>query len=829
MQSTCYHCGLPVPDTVHLTVHINGQPRPMCCAGCQAVAQAIVDAGLTDFYQFRTENAPTGQVLVPEFLQQTSLYDNPALQKRFVREEGEHIREAALILEGITCAACVWLNERHLRHLPGVLDVQVNYTTHRAWVRWDNSQIQLSEILQAVSQIGYLAHLYDPTQQQALLDKERKTQLQRIGLAGVLGMQVMMFSVALYAGDWWGMEAGFKAFFYWINLVLTIPILTFSAEPFFKSAWRDLQHRQVGMDVPVALAISLAFIGSVGTTLQLSPGGHVYYDSIAMFVFFLLTGRYFELMARQRAAQAAETLVHIVPTMATRLRQTAEGLQEELVLVTDLAVGDRVLIRPGEAIPADGVIVAGNSSVDESLLTGESYPIDRTIEQPVIAGTINIESPLQVSIEKVGEETVLSHILRLLERAQTEKPAITRLADHVAAWFVSVVLVLAVGVGFYWWLQDPNTDRWFAITLSVLVVTCPCALSLATPTALTAATTTLTRYGLLVTRGHALETLAKATHFVFDKTGTLTEGRLQLLSTTTWQGWSVDKCLQYALGLEQHSEHPIAQALRQVGSGREITGLTATEVYNQVGAGLQGRIDGETFFIGTVAFIQQNTQAELPLQAISELQQAGDTVVILASETQVYAAFSLGDSLRPGVSALIADLISQGKKVFLLSGDHQAAVQRVAQVMQQDLRKEDKAALTIGYELRPTDKLQQVAELQAQGAVVAMVGDGVNDAPVLTQAAVSIAMGSGTQVARASADMILLSEQLSHLVVGLRKAKQTLVIIRQNMGWAVGYNLIALPAAAMGYVTPWLAAIGMSLSSLLVVSNALRLLEHKKD
>ncbi|RKZ38409.1 MAG: cation transporter, partial [Gammaproteobacteria bacterium] len=736
----------------------------------------------------------------------------------------QFIREAALILEGITCAACIWLNERHLRTLPGVIDVQINYSTHRARVRWDDSQIHLSDILQAVSQIGYIAHPYDPSRQQEVLERERKQQLRRIGVAGVLGMQVMMMSLALYAGDWYGMAPEFKMLFYGVNLILTLPIIFYCAKPFFKSAWRDVSHRQVGMDVPIALALSLAFLGSVYTVInyQLSVFSvqHVYFDSIAMFVFFLLTGRYFELRARQSSARAAESLVHLVPTMATRLSQMADGMKEELILVAELVVGDRLLIRPGENIPADGSILEGQSSVDESLLTGESHPINKSKGQTLIAGTVNIESPLQMQVDKIGADTVLSHILRLLERAQSEKPAMTQLADRVASWFVLGVLILALGVAIYWW--NVNPDAWLTITLAVLVVTCPCALSLATPTAMTAATSTLTRVGLLTTRGMALESLARATHFVFDKTGTLTKGRLRLLATHTYGDFNAVECLQYAVALERHSEHPIARALLE--AGQEIPPLQkgmeekiiAESVSNQPGAGMQGDIAGSRYFVGTPAFIADITGLTPETALMQSLQQEGNTLVLLANRQSLLGAFILGDEIRSGAQKLIQTLQQQGKSVSLFSGDHAIAVQRVAKAV---------GITNVKAALTPEAKLDQVKILQKQGAIVAMIGDGVNDAPVLAQAQISIAMGSGTQIARASADMILLTEHLPNLLIGINTARQTLKIIRQNVIWAIGYNLIALPVAAVGWITPWMAAIGMSFSSLLVVANALRLLK----
>ncbi len=821
--ATCFHCGLPVPTGAGFGVLVDGARQPMCCRGCEAVAQAIVDGGLADYYRHRTAAAPTGRELVPAFLREAAVYDHPAVQKSFVRAEGEHVREAALILEGITCAACVWLNERHLASLPGVVSVHVNYATHRMRVRWDERQLKLSDILAAVTRIGYLAHPYDPGRSQQLLEQERKTMLRRLGLAGVMAAQVMTLSEALYLGSDTGAESEFAGFFYWVSLLLTLPVLAYSATPFFKGAWNDLKHFRAGMDVPVVLGILGAFVASLWTTV--THEGTVYYDSVTMFVFFLLGGRYFELRARTRAAEAAESLVRAVPATATRLiadggeTATAPSLArgprldpigEEVIAVAELAPGDTVRVRPGETIPADGTVIEGRSSVDESLLTGESLPVNKQSGAHVVGGSINVESPLTVRLTQVGADTVLAAILRLLDRAQTEKPRLALLADRAAAWFTGAVLIVAALTALYWWWHNPAL--WLPITVAVLVITCPCALSLATPTALTAATGALTRAGLLVTRGHALETLARATHFVFDKTGTLTEGKLRLLETRTLAGLSADECLRLAGALERHSEHPVARALRATAT-EPLPG--ATDVGNTPGAGLQGVIDGEAYYIGTPAFVRKCAGVTVDEKLLATLR-TGGTVVVLANRKGPLAAFVLGDTLRPEARALVDTLKARGRHVLLLTGDHEQAARRVGKELGID---------DIAWELSPADKLARVSALQERGAVVAMIGDGVNDAPVLARASVSIAIGGAADVAAASADMILLAPRLDALRTGLDVAGRTLTVVRQNLGWAVAYNFIAVPAAVLGYVTPWLAALGMSLSSLLVVANSLRLLK----
>ena len=772
----------------------------MCCPGCQAVAQAIVDGGLSDYYHHRTAISVTARNLVPEELQNLTIYDQPEVQRSFVSNEPRDaaaIKQASLILEGIVCAACVWLNERHVNALPGVLEFRVNYATHRAHVKWDDTLIHLSDILRAIAAIGYIAHPFDPGRQEQLYKKEKSQALRRLAVAGLGAMQVMMLAVALYAGDYQGMESRMQTFFRWVSLLIASPVVFYSARPFFTSALRDLRRMQLGMDVPVALAIGGAYLASVWATIMRT--GEVYFDSVTMFTFFLLAGRFLEMGARHRAGQAAEELVKLLPAMATRLTDSGE----EVVAVAELAPGDRVRVKPGDSIPADGRVIEGSSSVDESLLTGESLPLSRSINDEVVGGTVNVESPLIIQVERVGEDTVLAAIQRLLHRAQTEKPRLAGLADRIAGYFVGVILLLALAVGWWWWQHQPDEAFW--IVLSMLVVTCPCALSLATPAALTAATGSLTRLGVLTTRGHALETLARASHMILDKTGTLTTGRLHLQNISVRGSLDQAACLRIAAALEQASEHPVARAL----SHEVVEAPLAREVLAIPGQGLEGLVDGIRYRIGQPAYV-----AELLGQSFDTREEGSETEVWLATEQELLAEFSLSDTLRPEAAEAITDLRRLGLLPVLYSGDSEAAVVKVAQ----HLGIEDFSA-----RMRPEDKLKAMYDLQANGAVVAMVGDGVNDAPVLAGAQVSLAMGGGTQLAQASADMVLLSEHLPHLPRAVEMARATLRIIRQNLAWAVLYNLVALPLAAMGYVAPWMAAIGMSASSLIVVLNALRL------
>jgi Cu2+-exporting ATPase len=612
------------------------------------------------------------------------------------------------------------------------------------------------------------------------------------------------------------MDASFRQSFRWFSLVITLPILFYASRPFFTAAFRDLKNFRVGMDVPVSLGIGIAFIASTANTI--SGDGEVYFDSVSMFTFFLLTARYFEMTARKRTSESTEALLNLQPAIATKLVDE-NGLDKQLcVPVAELIVGDRVLVRPGENIPADGSIIDGTSGINESLITGESLPVTKTKDDAVIGGSTNTESPLIIKIDKVGDDTVLASIHRLLDGAQHNKPAIAKLADQLASKFVAIILLIATGVALYWYQTDPQ--QWIAITIATLVVTCPCALSLATPTAITAASGQLAKLGLLPTNSLALETLAKTTDFVFDKTGTLTQGNIKLIKTISLNGEDKEQYIKIAAALESCSEHPIAKSIIQ--AANEIdpgeSKFKASEITNTPGSGIKGIVNNTQWYLGNLNYIQSVCKTPLPESELDRDNLKDLTVVALATEEKIHALFSLDDELRDEAKSLINALQKENKTITLMTGDHKPAALRIAAAL---------GIKNVFSNLKPADKLERVRDMQHRGAIVAMTGDGINDAPVLAGANISIAMGSGTQLAAAHADMILLSNHIEHLYSGYRVATKTIAIIRQNLTWAFGYNLLAVPAAAMGYVEPWLAAIGMSASSLLVVLNALRLTRLK--
>lgn len=783
----------------------------MCCYGCQAVAQSIIDNGLGDYYRSRDALPESQREAVPQILDQLALFDHADFQKSFVKELGENEREASLLLEGITCAACIWLNEQHIGKLPGVTAIDINYTTRRARVRWDESRIKLSDILGAIAAIGYRAYPYDAAKNEEISRKERRDALWRLWVAGFGMMQVMMYAFPVYIANG-EMAADIENMMRLASLLLTLPVVLYSSAPFFRHAWRDIKLRRVGMDTPVALGVGAAFAASCWASLM--GVGEVYFDSVTMFVFFLLGGRYLEMTARQKALGVTEALAKLLPAFAQKLPGFPASCVAEQCVVADLRPGDYVLVRAGEIVPADGCVVEGVSCANEALLTGESRPVTKMPGDSVTGGSINAESPLIVRIDQVGEGTRLSAIVQLMERAAAEKPKLVELADRIASYFVAVLLLVAVAVAIGWYFVDPSQA--LRITVSVLVVTCPCALSLATPIALTVSAGALAKDGLLVTRGHAIETLARASHFVFDKTGTLTTGRMHLLDVKQMGALPKGECLAIVAALEQSSEHPIAAALRQVVKGD----LPEVEkVLSEPGQGIEARVAGRLYRVGRPDYALALSAKPLP-DAASDWLDGDETVVVFADADGCLALLRIGDELRPEARALTRELLAAGKQVILLTGDAPSVAARIAgKLGVEDVR----AGVT------PQGKHACVTELQANGAVVAMVGDGVNDAPVLAQAQVSIAMGGGAHLARTQSDFVLLSENLDHLRYGLRRARLTLSIIRQNLWWSFAYNFVALPLAIAGYVTPWLAGIGMSASSLLVVLNSLRIQRMKAD
>ncbi len=791
MSETCFHCHEPVPPSLDLTLVWDQKPRTFCCFGCHAVAEAIISNGLDDYYKFRTQVSVKPDDLVPQELRDIELMDDISIQQKFVTQQNE-ICKTELGIEGITCAACSWLIESRLMKEPGVESVAVNPVSHRLALRWDQKQTQLSNIIKLLYSLGYKAYPFQQSRHEQQLKRENRNFLIRLGVAGLGMMQVMMFALGLYLGDAGDIQREHQNFLHWISGAVATPIVFYAAFPFYRNAWFGLKARHLVMDVPVVIAITLAYCSSVWATI--TEQGQVYFDSVSMFIFFLLVGRFLEHRVRVKAMTATQTQRQYLPISVTCIR---DKQQVDLPL-SKVQPGEQLLIRPGETIAVDGKVLSGNSYVNESLLTGESQPKAKTIGNPLLAGTINESQPLTMSVTAVGEQTYFSALQRMSEQAAEHKPPLGLLADRIAHWFVLGILSIVILVYVLWLQLDPNKAFWIA--LSVLVVSCPCALSLATPAALTTATHRLSQLGVLVLRNHTLQTLSHIDLAVFDKTGTLTEGNLELTNTQIVGTLSNKQALAIACGLERSQTHPIARAFNRLDTQQ----VSLEQVTYHAGKGVSGNLDGMTWTLGKPDFC-----------GLTEFHSNGSSLQLtLCCDGELHAVFSLDDKVKQDAKRLIESLHQMQIPTVLLSGDTKSRVERLALQL--------KMNEAYGDHL-PSHKAERIRSWKAQGKKVLMVGDGLNDSLVLAEADVGIAVDTAADITQLNADAVLTHERLGELVSAIKLARATEHKIRQNLTWALAYNISAIPLAAMGWVPPWLAAIGMTASSLVVVLNALRL------
>lgn len=777
----CYHCGDALPPSF-LTVTLDGDARAMCCTGCAGAAAWIRDAGLDDYYRLRQRDGSRVATERADF----AAWDRDDIQAQHARDV-DGGREITLVVEGMHCAACAWLIDRALRRETGVREVQANAVTGRVIVCWDALNTRLSVVLQRLAALGYIPHLAPDEALERARHRERNTLLIRLGVAGLGTLQAMMFAEALYLDFDNQMPTATRDFFRWITFAVSAPVVFYSGWPFLAGMVRELRERRFGMDTLVATSVLLATFASGIETIRGGP--HVWFDAAVMFVLLLLSARVIERLARQRANASVDALARARPALAWRL--DAQGEREQVPLAS-VQIGDTVFVGVGEALAADGELLDAPAQFDEALLTGEPLPRTHAPGDTVFAGSVCRGVPARVRVQRTGQDTRLSHLVRLVEQAQAQRPRLARLADVIAGRFVVALFGAAAITAWVWWRIAP--ERAFEVTLAVLVVSCPCALSLAIPAALSAAQGALAKLGVLSLHADALETLARADIVVFDKTGTLTCGQPQIDSTQTFDGFDPAQALAVAAALERDAGHPLAQAFRTASA------RSAQQVQVQAGAGVSGNVDGVAYRLGRAGFTHAGCD---------------DDAIWLASEGRALARFTLRDATRRDAAAALADLRSLRLRCELLSGDAAPAVAALA---------DELGIAHATARQSPEDKLACLRALQAQGHVVAMVGDGINDAPVLAGANVSIAMGGGAPLAHRSADLILTGDSLCRVPQAIALARRTRRIVRQNLAWALGYNAIALPLAALGWVTPWLAALGMAASSLLVTLNALRLI-----
>ncbi len=791
----CFHCGLPNPPDTNYQTAVFDNIETMCCPGCLAVTEAIVEHGLTDYYKFRTAPAAKAEDGLEEqaILEQLSIFDAAELQADFVADEGQ-LKSVQLTLEGITCAACGWLIERHLSKVAGISQNSVNVSTARAMVKWDPTQISLSEILKQFAAIGYTARPFSAEEHEQIFQEQHKRFIKQLGLAGLMTMQVMMLSFGFYF-DWLGnIDETMAEYFHWISLVLTTPVVFYSGSTFYLGAIRALLARGVNMDLPVSIAILGTYFAGIKAVIF--GDGDVYFESICMFIFFLLSSRFLEHRARYQATEIASNSMQYIP-LSAHLIQANQNT--EIVLAKQLKPNQTVLVKAGDTIPVDGVIIEGTSFIEESMLTGEFVPVSKAPGEKVFGGTLNQAQPLQIMVTQTLEESLVNKIARLQESAMSHKPKVAQMADQLSQYFVFAVLFIST-VTFFTWTYFGN-DNAFWITVSILIATCPCALGLATPSALTTAMARLQKAGVLIKRADTLERITKVNHIVFDKTGTLTTGAFSIAHT--WYSDETHKNLidSIVASIEQFSEHPIARAFE---CSHPISVKDVKVVINQ---GILGEFEGALYRIGNAKFMP----CAIPNHILN-------ATVFVSKNEQVIAAYWLTDALKVYTTDVVSAL-ADAYSLSIISGDAAKHVSEIAETLN---------IKEAHHGCRPEDKLSILTELQSSKKVVMMLGDGINDAPVLAQADVAVTVGNASDFTKHSTDVILLQEHLAQLPLLTALAAKTKRTIKQNFMWALGYNVLVLPFAIMGVLTPWQAALGMSLSSLIVVYNSARLLRFRQ-
>lgn len=810
MTLSCFHCGQAIPDGEVIFKPIDNEERSFCCHGCASVCEVIYEAGMESFYQ----RTPDGELLSPPPPPNKDIefFDYDEVQSQYVGELSDR-REITLMSETIHCAACIWLIEHTLAKVDGILMASVNFTNKRIKVRWDNSKIKLSDIIKKLNSIGYDATPYDASSSESAYRKANRDLLYRLGFAGFAMMNVTWFSVALYTGA--SEDQEYRNYFYWLQLIIATATLVYSGKPFFKGAVASLKAKSLGMDVSIALGLLTTYFYSLWVTVGDVATGYAYYNTLIDFIFLLLIGRYLEAISKNKALDASRRLMDLQPKVA---RQVVDG-EEKIVPVRTLLKGHQILVKPGEQFPVDGIVHFGEGMVNEAMLSGESKEVAKMAGDKVAAGTMNVDGTLTITVEKILQDTQLGHIVHMVEEAQGSKAPIQCTTDKIMPWFVSVTISLAAASFVFWYF---NEGLEFAVmtATAVLIITCPCAFGLATPMAIAVATGVSARNGILVKDGAVLEVLHDIEHFVFDKTGTLTKGKMQLVDAHIIDREN-ERALLHVIGsIERLSEHSLGHAIAEAIKQRLSLGnkeWKAVDGFKAVsGKGVMAKVDGDEYKIGTAKWLDEEGVEliqELTVLASERANQA-QTAIWIAHNGVLAGMLFLEDEVRPEAAALIQRLKERGKEVTLLSGD----LQRVADCVAEQL-----GGMHVIAEVLPEDKNQVIADIQAKGQRVAMVGDGVNDAPALVRANVGIALGSGTDVSMDSADIVLMNSELMAVETAIALSEKTLKTIKENIVSSFAYNIIMVPLAVAGTLTPLIAALTMPLSSLVVIGNAARI------
>ena len=793
LPKTCIHCNLPIPPTDRVVDTIKGEELHFCCQGCRGAYAIITGAGLESFYEKRTWEKPG----IPEGAFET-IYNDEYLEA-FITERNNG-REISFIVSGIRCAACIWLIESILNNSSGIEEASVNYGTHRGRVLFDPAKTSPSRIFQAISRLSYVPKPYTLDEARLMQEQESRSLLIRFVTAAFLSMQLMGYSIALYGGYFSGMDQGTRQVMQYFSALVATPVVFYSGAPFLHGAWRSIVNKAPNMDLLIALGVLAAYIYSLGALLT---GGEVFFETSAMIITLILLGRIFENIARKKAYSNIDKLFSLSPDTARLIK----GDKTVLVTSSQLQVGDIILVGPGERLPVDGLLLDKETEVDESVLTGEADPVLKLVRDPLLSGSLNVSIAVRVQVTKPAGSSFMARITRMIEEAQNRKAPVQGLADRVAGKFIPAVIIMALATAVYWGLYSENPIIPLLNGISVLVVACPCALGLATPTAILAATGVSASHGILFRGGDTIEAAARLTVAGFDKTGTLTEPFPQVVSFDAVDCNNLT-LLDIASRAEAGSSHPLAKGIL---ARAQQEGIRTTCSGGTIIAGKGVRLDmPDTILLaGSRSFMKENGVA-LP----GETSETALTEVHVAENGNYKGCIYLDSQLRPGARETVSKISGLGLKTFLLTGDHALSAEKVAALTGID---------QFSAHLTPADKTNWVQNLRQQEEIVLMVGDGVNDAPALSAASVGCAMGSSTDVALETSDLVLMHNDLLLLPEAIRLARITLKIIRQNLFWAFSYNLLAIPLAASGHLAPIYAASAMAISSICVVANSLRL------
>lgn len=815
----CFHCLEKIAEYSDISVDVYGVKKGVCCYGCKAAYEYINKNQLSGFYLRR--NLSRDDILIkqgsskPTLITDWSFLDDDSSNVKYVSLSSDNKRYFNVHVQGIYCSSCSWLIDRAINNISDSININLDTNSKRLLIEVDDNKVSLEEIMLAIERVGYQPSLVElnsaSIELEHLVKNENQQSLKRIVVAGLGMMQVMTYAVGIYFGDFQGMDQAQYRFLTLVSMLIATVVVFYSGKPFFRNAWNDIKNRHLGMDVPIAIAIGGAYFPSVYQILfraKIELQGDIYFDSAVMFIFFLSVGRYIEMRARHRLSDAPNAINRLLPPSIKVFRNNNNVNSEVRIQPSEIQIGDRMNLGERQTIPFDAIVVKGEALIDEAFITGESQAISRLVGDKVIAGSLVVNGDFVIEATSAWLDSSVKKIESLLNKAKLSNKDDNELLQKIAQKFVSTILVVTVAVAIIWWFIDPS--KVFEIVLAMLVASCPCAFSLAAPTGFAAASYVLRLNGLLLANFHALKLLPKVSVWCFDKTGTITQGQPTIVDVKKYQSNDIKACMQVAAALSAQSNHVLASAFSSITYANQ-----AIEFKHVIGQGVSAKIDGETYYLGSPNWVLDQANVYDVENINNDLSTHKQySVVALANKDKYLVSFFIQDKVRSNTDEAIKFIQSKGKQVFIISGDGQSVVESATGYLNVDRR--------IGN-LLPEEKLKIVTDLQSRGQIVAMLGDGVNDAPVISQADVSIAMSSGSELSTSQADIIIINGDLGSLKILDKVALKMKNITRQNLTWALLYNVIVLPLAAFGLLTPWIAALGMSISSLFVVLNASRI------